>query len=93
MGIIINCTLIAGATAALLLGAGYFNREKTSGITRWVILLLGIFVCLWCGGYGAMGFCENFDHANSLKMIGLIGRTVDYLIDNKKTRCYIYGSR
>ena len=73
MGIIINCTLIAGATAALLLGAGYFNREKTSGITRWVILLLGIFVCLWCGGYGAMGFCENFDHANSLKMIGLIG--------------------
>ncbi len=73
MGVIINTGLIVFGVLGLVIGLSYFVKEKLVGGIRWFILFLGIFSCVWCCGYGAMGYTPNLEYALVYRNIGLAG--------------------
>ncbi len=73
MGDIINTGLVVFGVLGLTIGLSHFLREKLVGEVRWYILFLGIFTCIWCTAYGAMGFTENMTLAYGFRNVGLFG--------------------
>ncbi len=71
MGIIINTGLVIFGVLGLVIGLSYFMKEKLASGIRWFILLLGVFSCIWCSAYGAMGFTEDLHLAYVFRNIGL----------------------
>ena len=73
MGTIINTGLVIFGVLGLVIGISHYRREKLVGGIRWYILFLGIFTCIWCVSYGAMGFTENMKMAYVYRNLGLFG--------------------
>ncbi|MCR4617579.1 MAG: response regulator [Lachnospiraceae bacterium] len=73
MGNLINTGLIIFGVLGLVIGASYFTKDKLAGSVRYLILFMGIFSCIWCAGYGVMGFCENLTYAYYCRNVGLFG--------------------
>ncbi len=71
--IIINCALLVVGTFCLVMGVSFFLREKEAVEFRIPILLMGVFVAMWCGGYGVMGFCLEVKNAHAFRTLGLLG--------------------
>lgn len=73
MGLFINCLALICSVIIGICGISYFLREKTSGILRYYMLIMGFFGALWSGGYGMMGFMETTQTAFFFRAVGLIG--------------------
>lgn len=73
MGITVNLSLIVMATIVAVCAIHYFCRETGSRRNRILMLVMGIFTCIWCMGYALMGFSKTESLAYIWRAVGLVG--------------------
>ncbi len=86
----INITLVMLGTVCLTIAIGQLFKERHCQAIQFYLLLLGICVFLWCGGYGLMGMTEDFRQALIYRNVGLCGIIAFLLIE---TYFFIFVSK
>ena len=81
MEILLNILLIIFGTVTLVCGISFFYRERNTGQTRAYVLGYCIGATLWCYGYGLLGICTDFELAENIRWVGVLGINILMVTD------------
>lgn len=81
MGKEISTALIFFSGIVLMMGIGFYRREKSAGSMRLALLMYSTAACVWAFCYGRIGFADSVAQVESIRKVGALSVDVFLMID------------